>query len=397
MPENLKAANAQETVVPRRAPRCRSSIARMTGLIALPAMLACGGLADDSDPETGDGVPSIASTPSPAFTQGRAGIYQFSQNVSDDGRSALQYSLTDPLASGLSFASDSGELSYDGVGAGSVSAHQLTVMDAVGSAQSSTFNVSVITAAPAADWNERVAAATGGGTITNFDTLAEGLDSLDPDPNGNNSWEQGVKQSGGGSYRVDILEIDSTLSGEKNLYLFTDEHELGAGEEVYIQFRQYFPAFMIDHVWEGDHDSRAAQSFKSLIVSSSHSTTGGDGSNTNSEHVIQGSKQRGYIQGYHQDGNSSAIYWSKNLSTACSGTDIAHQPAIDRNIGNAPSTCAEAEAKYGGLFSTDNEYVGRALEGSGAFNYHKVPGVGNWVTFKLRIKIDPTGQTNDNN
>lgn len=75
--------------------------------------------------------PTIDSTPSPAFTQGNQAVYDFSQDITDDGVSALTYSVTGTLASGLSLNATTGLLTYDGAGGASANNHQLQVDDGV--------------------------------------------------------------------------------------------------------------------------------------------------------------------------------------------------------------------------------------------------------------------------
>jgi hypothetical protein len=348
-----------------------------------------------------DTAPTITSTPNPVFVDGTALTYPFAQDISDDGLSPVTYSLSNVLPNGLFLNASTGVLSYDGVfrDETSISSHALTVTDAVGSATSASFNISINSdeVVVPADWAARAAAATGGGTVTNFNTSGDALFSLDSVPNGNNEAEAFVKKSGGFSYKVPILPTDTTRSGEKSLWLFNDQHALAAGEEVYIQFRQYFPAYYIDHVWEGTKSAGRSQSWKQDITSSVHTQAGGVGSNTTSEQVLQGSQQRGYIQGYHRNNDGDFIYWDEGLSTPCSGSDFKHQPSIDRT-GTTPANCNEAIAKYGGLFSDASaNYSGRGNRDGGAFFFHKYPGVGNWVTFKKRIKTSPTGQTSSDN
>jgi hypothetical protein len=65
------------------------------------------------------------------------------QHISDDGLSPVTYSLSNILPNGLSFNVSTGVLTYDGLGVASVSSHQLTATDAVGSAQSSAFNINI--------------------------------------------------------------------------------------------------------------------------------------------------------------------------------------------------------------------------------------------------------------
>lgn len=90
-----------------------------------------------------DTPPVIASTPVPVFQEGTPLTYPMSQHVTDDGLSAVTYGLTNTLPNGLTFDAPTGVLTYDGVGAATVSAHQLTATDSVDTATSESFNISV--------------------------------------------------------------------------------------------------------------------------------------------------------------------------------------------------------------------------------------------------------------
>ena len=92
--------------------------------------------------------PTITSTPAPIFTEGIADSYDMTQHVVDDGLSPVVYTLSNILPNGLVFFSDTGILTYDGIADLTVSSHQLTATDAVGSAQSDLFNISVVEDAP---------------------------------------------------------------------------------------------------------------------------------------------------------------------------------------------------------------------------------------------------------
>jgi hypothetical protein len=87
--------------------------------------------------------PTITSTPQPLFQLQNAATYDMTQHVSDDGLSAVSYSLSNVLPNGLQFNASTGILDYDGIGESSVSAHQLTATDAVGSDTSASFNITI--------------------------------------------------------------------------------------------------------------------------------------------------------------------------------------------------------------------------------------------------------------
>ncbi len=110
-----------------------------------------------------DEPPTITSTPSPSFTEGTGETYDMSQHVSDDGLSPLVYSLSNPLPQGLSFNSDTGILTYDGVSGASVSSHELIATDSAGADRSDFFNIEIV----ALTQPDFIVAASGG-DFTNF-------------------------------------------------------------------------------------------------------------------------------------------------------------------------------------------------------------------------------------
>ncbi len=73
--------------------------------------------------------PTIDSTPAPVFDEGTAATYAMSQHVTDDGVTALVYTIVTTLGAGLTFNSSTGVLTYDGSGAASTTEHQLEVSD----------------------------------------------------------------------------------------------------------------------------------------------------------------------------------------------------------------------------------------------------------------------------
>jgi len=96
--------------------------------------------------------PTIDSAPAPVFTVGTGAEYAMSQHVTDDGLTTLIYGLTGTLATGLSFNTTTGVLTYDGVGAASGVSHQLTLDDQVNTiVTSNPFNVTINAAAPVGD------------------------------------------------------------------------------------------------------------------------------------------------------------------------------------------------------------------------------------------------------
>jgi hypothetical protein len=87
--------------------------------------------------------PTITSTPGPLFQYLVSSNYDMTQHVSDDGISTVTYSLSNVLPNGLTFNGSTGILNYDGIGESTVSSHQLTATDAVGSDVSASFSLTI--------------------------------------------------------------------------------------------------------------------------------------------------------------------------------------------------------------------------------------------------------------
>jgi hypothetical protein len=114
------------------------------------------GVVEDNNPLPVDQPPTISSAPEPTFTEGVAGTYDMKQHVSDDALSTVTYTLSNVLPNGLMFDEVTGILSYDGVAGSTVSVHQLTATDAVGSAQSTSFDITISSSQFSIFFNEPV-------------------------------------------------------------------------------------------------------------------------------------------------------------------------------------------------------------------------------------------------
>lgn len=235
-----------------------------------------------------------------------------------------------------------------------------------------------------ADWNAR-STAPGVLMATRFDTQAEVDAGKAGSMQGNVVWDNSIRTSGGGSLRFNLLNTDTTSSGNWRRYLADDQRQFQPGDEFYVQYRQYIPAYVIEHQWRGGQFSgNYAQGFKSSIIS--HFPN----SNTDFEIVIQNTGQRGYIQGYWQDGRSSAVPWDRSISTACNGSDFVHQPAIDNGPQNVGTPCENDRARYGGLYSYQANLGGGRGEPdplTGAFVYEK----DQWITILQHVRISSSG------
>ncbi len=100
-------------------------------------------LANISSPplDTPPVIDEISSAIEPIFNETIADTYDMNQHVIYSGQSPLVWAITGVLPNGLSFNTVSGVLTYDGIGAQSVSSHTLQVSNATGGDESSLFNI----------------------------------------------------------------------------------------------------------------------------------------------------------------------------------------------------------------------------------------------------------------
>ena len=232
------------------------------------------------------------------------------------------------------------------------------------------------------DWIAR-SSAVGVVMATRFDSSSDVSSGVLQDSMaGNVSWDQNVKTSGAGSLRFAVKKSDQANSGNWRHYLADDRRVFGQGDDYYVQYRQYVPAYYAEHKFRGTGSGNAAGGWKSSILSWYSSSF------QNNEVVVQNSLHRGYVQGYNQDGDFNL--WESNISTACSPRDFVHQPQVDngRNpLGSGFTACENDRARYGGLYSYDG---GGQDPLTGAFLYYP----DEWITILQRVKIGNFGQSN---
>ena len=87
--------------------------------------------------------PVVLSTPAPLFVNGVASTHDMTGHFSDPDDDTLTYSLTKALPSGLSFNPTTGILSYDGIGAASVSQHTVIADDGEFTVETPTFDINI--------------------------------------------------------------------------------------------------------------------------------------------------------------------------------------------------------------------------------------------------------------
>jgi hypothetical protein len=224
---------------------------------------------------------------------------------------------------------------------------------------------------PSTDW---VARSTAPGVVmaVGFDTQSEVSTYTWPDSTANHvSWEQGMKASGNGSMRMNILKTDAAGSGSWMHYLANDQREFKTGNTFYVQFRQYFPQYYANHSFKGT-SSTYANGWKQAIISNHR------GSNQLFEVVLQNTNHRSLVQGYNRNSDGSYLGWETNANTKCSSSDFVYQNKIDR--GGVENTCLDSRRKRGGLYSYGNNKNGPDPE-TGAFIFYP----DEWLTFLVKI------------
>ncbi|MEM9056225.1 MAG: Ig-like domain-containing protein [Pseudomonadota bacterium] len=239
-------------------------------------------------------------------------------------------------------------------------------------------------------------------TAVGFDTAAEVENWTFPDSTADHvSWERTVTASGDGALRFDILRADRAGSGSWVHWLSDDQREFDEGDEFYVQFRQYVPAYYATHRFaEGN-------GWKQIIISRRGNVMGGVnvpppyGSNQLNEIVLQNTNHRGVLQGYNRDSNGAYPPWEVRADTRCSQTDFVLQNAVDRgpdplaglSPDNDPWTpCEQDRARFGGLFwyyatRPDGYEPGAPDPLGGAFDYYP----DEWLTFYLHVRLGRFG------
>lgn len=241
------------------------------------------------------------------------------------------------------------------------------------------------------DWNSRSTAAAVL-MATRFDSAAEVTSWLAGGSHDHVSWDENLKVSGAGSLRFSILKTDFANSGSWARWLSDDQREFMPGDEFFVQYRQFIPAYRATHVflggggWKQSIISRNASSMDDVNQSPPY------GSNQLNEIVLQNTSHRGIVQGYNRDSNGSYPAWDVRATTACSSTDFIFQNAVDHGPQNLGSACENDRARYGGLYSYYQQKPSGYVAGqpdplSGGFAYYP----DEWLTFMIHVRLGEFG------
>ncbi|MEM7082075.1 MAG: choice-of-anchor U domain-containing protein [Pseudomonadota bacterium] len=205
----------------------------------------------------------------------------------------------------------------------------------------------------------------------------------------NVKWETNNVASGNGALRMDILKTDGAASGSWRRWLSEDQREFVEGDEFYVAYRQYFPAYFATHVFNGGGGWK-----QSIISRNAYEMNGVNqdcqtnecGSNQLNEVVLHNNRYRGIVQGYNRNSNGAYPSWEVSAATACSSTDFRHQNAVDRGPQSVGNACENDRARYGGLYSYGSG-TGTPDPLTGAFIYYP----NEWISFKTYVKLGSQG------
>jgi hypothetical protein len=239
------------------------------------------------------------------------------------------------------------------------------------------------------DW---IARSTAPGVVyaNDFRTKAQFDEGVFPDSRvGNVTWDTRRSITGGHSVRFDILKTDSENSGNWRTWLRPSQEAFADGDEFYVQYRLYIPAYHLAHVYLG------GGGWKTSIISEHYASF------TNHEIVLGNNGYRGYPRGYYRgkpsmDQGVDYILWDKQVGyMGCGGTDpdFVHQPEIDRGPQTGGTECERNRKRYGGLYSYGNPKYGESglpdpLTGAEVWRADQ------WQTILQHVKVGNFGQAN---
>lgn len=330
-------------------------------------------------------TPTVTFSASPqSVSSGAAAILTWSSNGANSCTASGAWSGNRPVSGSASTGplTTTSEFRIDCTGAGGTSSREVTVSVSAGGAPPPA----------SSDWEER-STAPGVLMATRFDTEEEVLNWRAGSQQDHVSWDTNLRSSGSGSMRFEILSTDGAANGNWARWLSDDQREFGPGDEYYVQFRQYIPAFYATHPflnaggWKQAIISRNAASMNGVPQSQPY------GSNQGNAIILQNTNHRGIVQGYSYDTDGRSPPWDVATSNACAGSDFVYQNAVDRGVQNLETPCENDRARYGGLYSYYIQQPSGYVQGSpdplsGAFRYYP----DEWLTFLIHVRLGQFGQ-----
>lgn len=320
-----------------------------------------------------------ASNPIPNKTfiyQGGVQTYDLKQHVSNWNAAFYRIDLySGSLPNGVSLASDgSGVLTYNNAG----------TLDASG-----TVSYAIVDIAQS-DWLSRSAGAV---YANRLDTVL-GYDTTLVDPTSaiaavytkpaQVSFDTSVKPAGAnGSQKIAVLNSDTTDSGSIRVFF---NRSFGQGETIWVSYRYRAPPEMLYHPWIGDYNSGN----KTSILCLWHH------SNDVHEIVMNVNDQLGTVNGYHQDGNSTAIpntAWVNGYLLYNSAIDqgtAGQLTGVDPSTGNAWSAEQIAARRYGPIYQAKSQPRFRGGYGDPICNISR-QWPDEWITITYRVIVGTWG------
>ena len=229
---------------------------------------------------------------------------------------------------------------------------------------------------PDLDWQAR---SHGPGVVTamGFDTQADWLSRI-ADTDGclaayapgcrANAWDSSVKASGAGSVRFDIRSQTGQGAGGNVVVNFSPDNsvQFGANEEFWLQWRQRFDAYMIDHDYA---ESGGSGEWKQVIIAQGDRTLANGSvlqgyACSEAQLVIQNVGGRDFPSGYIECGRYANF--EQTLGTNDSGSTV-----ITRQNAKG-STCI---------------FFPRTMDTSGCLRYYP----NEWMTFMVHLRMGPEG------
>jgi hypothetical protein len=202
-------------------------------------------------------------------------------------------------------------------------------------------------------------------------------------------WEQTIKRSGAGAWRVNVPASRSTDVGSQRLILPSVR---GNGTTTYYQFTYYCPESFSRYKPSHGGDIGGVKMF---ILSAP-----GDASNTPCEIVLVNPEHKGFVDLYWQDGNVTAVHDDAPLSTPGNSTNFKLNNAVNNGVPQTLSNDDDAETRYGIIYTNslrattpnDGDVFSQGHPSPRAIKAGsmRIPSDG-WITILLQVTIGTLG------
>lgn len=215
------------------------------------------------------------------------------------------------------------------------------------------------------DWQAR---SSGPGVVRaiRFDSYAEYANNLHEDINNdkrNNAYDTNIKASGGGSLRFDIKSQTPQGSAGNWVLNFSEDYsvQFGENEEFWIQWRQRFDPFVIEHNYA---NTSGSGEWKQIIIAQGDTDAYLGYACGENQIVVQNQGNRDYPSSYIECGAYD------NFEKFLGGTVLTRQN--ERNNNNGTTAC---------------QWWPMGGDESGCLKYYP----NEWMTFMVHVKLGPVG------